>query len=50
VIGREIEEVWVFTSRTVVTVAKAVAKQKAAANAASAIRIRMALSPMIRAQ
>src|SRR5215475_15480425 len=43
--GRDSDEVWVFTSRTVVTVARAVAKKKAAANAANAMRRRMTLPP-----
>ena len=45
--GCETEEAWVLTSRTVVTVASAVAKKKAAAIAANAIRRRITLPPMM---
>jgi hypothetical protein len=41
VIGRDCDEASVLTCFTVVSVATAVAKQNAAANAASAIRIRI---------
>jgi len=44
-VGCESEDVCVLTSRTVVTVARAVAKANAAAKAANAMRRRMTMPP-----